>query len=106
MQQRYADELSQRRKVELALMESEAFYQSLVETLPLAMLRKDLQGRFTFANRLLCEALRRTPDEIVGRTDYDFFPRELAEKYRGDDRRVVEAEHDLELTEEFQAQTG
>lgn len=106
LQQRYEDELAQRRKVELALMESEAFYQSLVETLPLAMLRKDLQGRFTFANRLLCEALRRTPDEIVGRTDYDFFPRELAEKYRGDDRRVVESERDLEATEEFQTPTG
>jgi len=106
LQQRYEDELTQRRKVEQALMESEAFYQSLVETLPLAMLRKDLQGRFTFANRLLCEALRRTPDEIVGRTDYDFFPRELAEKYRGDDRRVLESERDLEVTEEFQTPTG
>lgn len=106
LQQRYEDELSQRRKVEVALMESEAFYQSLVETLPLAMLRKDMQGRFTFANRLLCEALRRTPDEIVGRTDYDFFPRELAEKYRGDDRRVIESERDLEVTEEFQTPTG
>ena len=106
LQQRYEVELAQRRKVELALMESEAFYQSLVETLPLAMLRKDLQGRFTFANRLLCEALRRTPEEIVGRTDYDFFPRELAEKYRGDDRRVLEAERDLEVTEEFQTPSG
>jgi len=106
LQQRYEDELSQRRKVELALMESEAFYQSLVETLPVAMLRKDLQGRFTFANRLLCEALRRTPEEIVGRTDYDFFPRELAEKYRGDDRQVLESEQDLDLTEEFQTPTG
>lgn len=106
LQQRYDEELSQRHKVELALMESEAFYQSLVETLPLAMLRKDMQGRFTFANRLLCEALRRTPDEILDRTDYDFFPRELAEKYRSDDRRVIEAERDLELTEEFQTPTG
>ncbi|MBS0206560.1 MAG: response regulator [Planctomycetes bacterium] len=106
LQQQYEEELSQRRKVEVALMESEAFYQSLVETLPLAMLRKDMQGRFTFANRLLCEALRRTPDEIVGRTDYDFFPRELAEKYRSDDRRVIEAERDLEVTEEFQTPSG
>ncbi len=106
LQKRYDDELSQRRKVELALMESEAFYQSLVETLPLAMLRKDLQGRFTFANRLLCDALRRTPDEIVGRTDYDFFPRELAEKYRADDRMVLESQRDLEVTEEFQTPTG
>lgn len=106
LQQRYEDELSQRRKVEQALMESEAFYQSLVETLPLAMLRKDLQGRFTFANRLLCDALHRTPEEIVGRTDYDFFPKELADKYRADDRRVVEMERDLEVTEEFQTPGG
>ncbi|MEK6260231.1 MAG: response regulator [Planctomycetota bacterium] len=106
LQDRYEDELSQRRKVEQALMESEAFYQSLVETLPLALLRKDLQGRFTFANRLLCEAFRKSADEIIGRTDYDFFPREMAEKYRTDDRRVLESRHDFETTEEFQAPNG
>jgi len=106
LQERYEDELSQRRKVEQALMESEAFYQSLVETLPLALFRKDLQGRITFANRLLCEALRKSADEITGRTDYDFFPRELAEKYRADDRRVLESRTDFETTEEFQAPNG
>ena len=106
LQKRYEDELSQRRKVEQALMESEAFYQSLVETLPLALLRKDLQGRFTFANRLLCEAMRKSAEEIMGRTDYDFFPRELAEKYRADDRRVLEARKEFETTEEFQAPNG
>ncbi len=106
LQERNEDELSQRRKVEQALMESEAFYQSLVETLPLALLRKDLQGRFTFANHLLCEAFRKPAEEIMGRTDYDFFPRELAEKYRADDRRVLESRHDFETTEEFQAPNG
>ena len=106
LQERYEDELSQRRKVEQALMESEAFYQSLVETLPLALLRKDLQGRFTFANRLLCEAFRKSADEILGRTDSDFFPRELADKYRADDRRVLESRHNFETTEEFQAPNG
>ena len=106
LQERYEDELSQRRKVEQALMESEAFYQSLVETLPLALLRKDLQGRFTFVNRLLCEAFRKTTDEILGRTDSDFFPRELADKYRADDRKVLESRQDFETTEEFQAPNG
>ena len=106
LQARYEDELAQRRKVEQALMESEAFYQSLVETLPLALLRKDLQGRFTFANRLLCEAFRKSADEILGRTDSDFFPRELADKYRADDRRVLESRQDFETTEEFQAPNG
>ncbi len=106
LQLRYEEEQLQRRKVEQALMESEAFYQSLVETLPMAMFRKDLQGHVTFANRLLCEAFRRPSEEIIGRTDYDFFPRDLAEKYRIDDRRVVESRENFETTEEFQAQDG
>jgi PAS domain S-box-containing protein len=106
LQEQYEVELTHRRKVEQALMESEAFYQSLVETLPLAMLRKDLAGRFTFANRLLCEAFKRPVEAIIGHSDHDFFPRELAEKYRADDRRVLETRCNFETTEEFQTPTG
>ena len=32
-----------------------------------------------------------TPDEIVGKTDLELFPRELAEKYRADDQRIMAA---------------
>ena len=106
LQDRYENELTHRRKVEQALMESEAFYQSLVETLPLAMLRKDLTGRFTFANRLLCEAFNRPLESIIGHRDHDFFPRELAEKYRADDRHVLEQRSTFETTEEFQTPAG
>lgn len=106
LQEQYEVELSHRRKVEQALMESEAFYQSLVETLPLAMLRKDMSGRFTFANRLLCEAFRRPVEDIIGHSDHDFFPKELADKYRADDRRVLEQRCNFETTEEFQAPSG
>ena len=106
LQDRYEDELAHRRKVEQALMESEAFYQSLVETLPLAMMRKDLTGRFTFANRLFCEAIKRPMEAIIGHSDYDFFPRELAEKYRADDRLVLESRTTFETTEEFQSPNG
>ena len=106
LQDRYDDELTHRHKVEQALMESEVFYQSLVETLPLAMLRKDLNGRFTFANRLLCEAFNRPLEAIIGHVDHDFFPRELADKYRADDRRVLEQRNTFETTEEFQTPTG
>uniref|UniRef100_A0A7C2P0B6 Sensory/regulatory protein RpfC n=1 Tax=Schlesneria paludicola TaxID=360056 RepID=A0A7C2P0B6_9PLAN len=106
LQRRYDAELAQRRRVEHALMESEAFYQSLVETLPLALFRKDLQGRVTFANELMCQALKRKASDILGKTDYDFFPKELAEKYRADDRRVAETRENFETTEEFQSPSG
>ncbi len=106
LKQRYDAELAHRRRVEEALMQSEAFYQSLVETLPLAMFRKDKEGRVDFANRLMSEALRRPVDDVIGKTDYDFFPEELAEKYRADDRRVIETRTDFEATEEFQTPSG
>lgn len=106
LKQRYDVELAHRRRVEEALMQSEAFYQSLVETLPLALFRKDTDGRVDFANRLLCEALRRPQEDVLGKTDYDFFPEELAEKYRADDRRVIETQTDFETIEEFQTPSG
>ncbi|MEN9574876.1 MAG: Sensor protein ZraS [Verrucomicrobiota bacterium] len=94
---RYAME---RKRVERALRDSEAFYQSLVENLPQYIFRKDLQGKFTFANRRFCVELGKTLDEIVGRTDFDFFPGELATKYQADDHRVVATGKLFETVEE------
>src|SRR5205823_6085284 len=69
----------ERKRVEEALRESEAFYHSLVESLPQNILRKDLDGRFTFANQRSCALLGKPLEQIVGRTDFDLFPAELAE---------------------------
>jgi signal transduction histidine kinase len=41
-----------------------------------------------------------TLEEIVGKTDFDFFPHALAEKYRGDDRQVIETGQVFEAVEE------
>ncbi|WP_165221328.1 sensor histidine kinase [Aquisphaera insulae] len=90
----------ERRRAVQALRESEVLYYSLVETLPQNILRKDLDGAFTFANRRFCAELGRSLDQILGRTDFDFYPRELAEKYRRDDRRVIESGQVLDVVEQ------
>jgi PAS domain S-box-containing protein len=89
-----------------ALRDSEALYHSLVETLPLSMFRKDLQGRFTFGNHLFCNSLGRSLEEICGKTDYDFYPRILADKYRQDDQRVATTGQLFEATEEHLRPSG
>ena len=96
----------QRRKAEEALKDSEALYQSLVESLPQNVLRKDRQGRLTFANANFCKTLVKPLDEVLGRTDFDFYPKELAEKYRQDDRRVVETGKTFEAVEEHRTPDG
>jgi PAS domain S-box-containing protein len=82
-------EIAERKRAEQALRDSEALYHSLVESLPLNVFRKDLDGRFTFVNTLFAATLGKPAAEIVGKTDADFFPPELAEKYRQDDLRVI-----------------
>ena len=83
-------EVSERERAERALQDSEALYESLVYHLPLAVYRKDLEGRFTFGNHRFCEALQHPLEQILGKTDLDFFLPELADKYQQDDRRVIE----------------
>jgi PAS domain S-box-containing protein len=50
---------------------------------------KDLEGRIVLANEQLLEHYGMKASEIIGRTDFDFLPRSLAEKYRKDDVTVA-----------------
>jgi sigma-B regulation protein RsbU (phosphoserine phosphatase) len=95
-------DITQRREAEEQLRHSEALYHSLVETLPQNIFRKDLQGRFTFGNQQFCRILGRTLEEIVGKTDYDFFPPELAAKYQRDDHQVTSTGEPYDTVEEHQ----
>ncbi len=91
---------------EAALRASEALYHSLVDSLPVCLLRKDVKGRFTFANRACCAALKRPLAEVVGKTDADFYPTDLAGKYLRDDRRILESGEIFEDIEEHQDPEG
>ncbi len=95
-------DISKRLKAERALRDSEALYHSLVESLPCSVFRKDLQGRFTFANKLCLETLGTTLDELRGKDDYCFSPPELADKYIRDDRRVIETQEIFKDVEELE----
>jgi len=99
-------DITEQKRAEEALRNSEALYHSLVESLPLNVFRKDSEGRFTFGNKLFCETLGRPLREFIGKTDFDFYPRELAEKYRQDDRTVMETGKVFEDIEEHQKPDG
>jgi PAS domain S-box-containing protein len=93
-------EVAERKRTEEVLRNSEALYSSLVENLPVHVIRKDLNGRFTFANKLFCDLLGKPLGEIVGKSDADFYPPELAQKYRHDDQHVARTGEVLQCVEE------
>ncbi|HWN96548.1 MAG TPA: response regulator, partial [Methylomirabilota bacterium] len=98
--------LFEHRRTQDALKNSEMFYQTLVESLPQNILRKDRQGRFVFANQKFCATLGKTVEEVLGKTDSDFFPPHLAEKYHRDDLRVMDTREPVDTIEANQTQQG
>lgn len=63
---------------------------TIVNNLPDAIYAKDVQGRKTLANPADLRNLRcKTEADAMGKTDYDFFPREIAEHFVADDMKVI-----------------
>ena len=71
------------------LQKSEHKYRTLFENIPQNIFRKDINSVFVSCNENFASTLNLKPEEITGKTDFDFYPRELAEKYRSDDKRVM-----------------
>ena len=54
---------------------------------------------FVSCNENFARGLGIRPEEITGKTDYDFYPKELADKYRADDRRIMASGRAEEIEE-------
>ncbi len=92
-------DITARKQAEEQLRYSEALYQSLIDTIPENLCRKDTQGRFTYGNHHYCELVGLSLEELIGKTDYDIHPPELAEKYRADDQAVMAGGKPVEFLE-------
>ena len=69
-------EIADRKRIERALTASRAEYQALIESLPLNIFRKDLDGRIVSANQRFCDSVGLPLTSLLGKTDLDLFPPE------------------------------
>ena len=84
-----------------ALRESEQEYRTLVQSIPMKVFHKDRNSIYVSCNDLYAKDLRIPVVEIAGRTDYDFYPKSLAEKYRADDQRIMESGKTEQIEEDY-----
>ncbi len=71
------------------LKETQRAQQAILDNIPDLAWLKDENGRFIATNEPFGQACGIPPEELVGKTDYDVWPRELAERYMADDREVI-----------------
>ncbi|MEA1964160.1 MAG: diguanylate cyclase, partial [Candidatus Aerophobetes bacterium] len=68
---------------------------TLMDNIPDSIYFKDNKNRFVKVNRAKAEHSGTTPDEMVGKADFDFFSKEVAREAFADDNRVMESEKPL-----------
>jgi PAS domain S-box-containing protein len=75
------------------VVRAERLLHNVVDSLPELVYVKDLHGRYVVDNPTHRAMLgMRNLEDVVGKTAFDFYPRELAERIEADDRAVLDAQ--------------
>lgn len=78
----------------------QALQANVLKNLPQRIVVKDLDGRLLWCNAAFLAYVKRPERQVIGRTDFDLFPAELAERHRTHDRNVIASHKAQEIVEE------
>jgi PAS domain S-box-containing protein len=86
--------------VEEELRLRESYLSAIIENQPGLLWMKDLDGKFLAVNtQFSISCGLGNPESLIGKTDFDIWPQELAERYVADDKRVIKSEQSCMVEE-------
>jgi PAS domain S-box-containing protein len=99
--QELQDEANEKERAEGTLYEERRMLRALIDNVPDFMYVKDVESRFVVANSSLARSIG-VPDheQLLGKTDRDFYAKELADAYLQDDQNVMRTKQPLFAREE------
>ena len=89
-----------------ALLRSLQLLQAISDNAGDIIFAKDLQGRYQFFNRIACEEVGLSVDQVLGRDDTQIFNPEVAARLRANDAQVLEMGHNQRFEEEINTPQG
>lgn len=75
--------------------------QAILNNIPDMAWLKDRESNFIAVNEHLAKMCATSIQDVIGKTDLDFFPDEMAKRYRKDDKRVVDEKCQIRVEEPF-----
>ncbi len=83
-------EITDRKTAEKALIESEGRYRALVESAGETIAVINRNGEFLFMNTTAAKRIGGKPEDYIGKTMWDAFPKEIADRQVGSIRKVID----------------
>jgi PAS domain S-box-containing protein len=92
-------DISERKKAEDALRRNEQLLQDVVNNTTAVIYVKYADGRYLLINRRFEQLFHLTTDQILGHTDHEIFPKDIADAFRANDVMVLERNTAVEYEE-------
>ncbi len=92
-------DITDRKRTENSLIQNQLLLQSIIDNSSAVIFLKDLQGHYLLVNRRYAEIFHFNKNEMLGRTDHDIFPANIADALRVADEMVCAANATLEFEE-------
>ena len=93
------NEIRERANAESMLRSSERRLQAILDNCTAVIYMKNIEGHYLLINRWYEILFNLKNDNIVGKTDYDIFPEEIATALRKNDQQVIQSENPIEFEE-------
>jgi PAS domain S-box-containing protein len=90
-------DITEQKKVEHELEFKHNLLESLMENIPDCIYFKDGHGKFIKVNKAKANRANSTPQEMIGKTEYDFFSEEYANKSYENERKVMETGNPINI---------
>jgi PAS domain S-box-containing protein len=92
-------DITERKQMEKALRESHQQLQAILDNSTTVIYLKDTGGKYILINRRYEELFHISKEEIIGKTDFDIFPKDKADAFRENDLKVLNAKAPVEFEE-------
>ncbi len=93
-------DITNRKITEEALINSEAEKKAILDNLPHLAWLKDSDGKYLSVNESFANSVEKSIEEIVGKTDYDLYPEQIAQGYREEDLKIMLTRNKLFIEED------
>jgi len=82
-------EVAEHRALSATLERERSLLRTMIDLIPSFIYAKDVHSRFIACNHLVARGMATVPENVIGKTDFDFFPYEMAKRFFADEQAII-----------------